>query len=150
MFWHAKGWTLFQELIGYMRRRQEQAGYQEVNTPDVMDRGLWETSGHWQNYRDHMFTTTTQDQRTFALKPMNCPGAVAIFGHGRKSYRDLPLRIAEFGKVHRYEPSGALHGLLRVRHFTQDDAHIFCTPQQMQSECAATIALVFDLSLIHI
>ncbi|MBP5125917.1 threonine--tRNA ligase [Pseudomonas protegens] len=144
VFWHAKGWTLFQELIGYMRRRQEQAGYQEVNTPDVMDRGLWETSGHWQNYRDHMFTTT-QDQRTFALKPMNCPGAVAIFGHGRKSYRDLPLRIAEFGKVHRYEPSGALHGLLRVRHFTQDDAHIFCTPQQMQSECAATIALVFDI-----
>lgn len=145
VFWHAKGWTLFQELIGYMRRRQEQAGYQEVNTPDVMDRGLWETSGHWQNYRDHMFTTTTQDQRTFALKPMNCPGAVAIFGHGRKSYRDLPLRIAEFGKVHRYEPSGALHGLLRVRHFTQDDAHIFCTPQQMQSECASTIALVFDI-----
>lgn len=144
VFWHAKGWTLFQELIGYMRRRQEQAGYQEVNTPDVMDRGLWETSGHWQNYRDHMFTTT-QDQRTFALKPMNCPGAVAIFGHGRKSYRDLPLRIAEFGKVHRYEPSGALHGLLRVRHFTQDDAHIFCTPQQMQSECAATIALVYDI-----
>lgn len=144
VFWHAKGWTLFQELISYMRRRQEQAGYQEVNTPDVMDRGLWETSGHWQNYRDHMFTTT-QDQRTFALKPMNCPGAVAIFGHGRKSYRDLPLRIAEFGKVHRYEPSGALHGLLRVRHFTQDDAHIFCTPQQMQSECAATIALVFDI-----
>lgn len=145
VFWHAKGWTLFQELIDYMRRRQEQAGYQEVNTPDVMDRGLWETSGHWQNYRDHMFTTTTQDQRTFALKPMNCPGAVAIFGQGRKSYRDLPLRIAEFGKVHRYEPSGALHGLLRVRHFTQDDAHIFCTPQQMQSECAATIALVFDI-----
>lgn len=145
VFWHAKGWTLFQELIGYMRRRQEQAGYQEVNTPDVMDRGLWETSGHWQNYRDHMFTTTTQDQRTFALKPMNCPGAVAIFGHGRKSYRDLPLRIAEFGKVHRYEPSGALHGLLRVRHFTQDDAHIFCTPQQMQSECASNIALVFDI-----
>ncbi len=144
VFWHAKGWTLFQELIGYMRRRQEQAGYQEVNTPDVMDRSLWETSGHWQNYRDHMFTTT-QDQRTFALKPMNCPGAVAIFGHCRKSYRDLPLRIAEFGKVHRYEPSGALHGLLRVRHFTQDDAHIFCTPQQMQSECAATIALVFDI-----
>jgi threonyl-tRNA synthetase len=145
VFWHAKGWTLFQQLIGYMRQRQEQAGYQEVNTPDVMDRGLWETSGHWQNYRDHMFTTTTEDQRTFALKPMNCPGAVAIFGHGIKSYRDLPLRIAEFGKVHRYEPSGALHGLLRVRHFTQDDAHIFCTPEQMQSECASTIALVFDI-----
>ncbi|WIE50576.1 threonine--tRNA ligase [Pseudomonas sp. GM17] len=145
VFWHAKGWTLFQQLIGYMRRRQDQAGYQEVNTPDVMDRGLWETSGHWQNYRDHMFSTTTEDQRVFALKPMNCPGAVSIFSRGLKSYRDLPLRIAEFGKVHRYEPSGALHGLLRVRHFTQDDAHIFCTPAQMQAECASTIALVFDI-----
>lgn len=145
VFWHAKGWTLFQQLIGYMRQRQEQAGYQEVNTPDVMDRSLWETSGHWHNYRDHMFTTSTEDQRTFALKPMNCPGAVAIFGQGLKSYRDLPLRIAEFGKVHRYEPSGALHGLLRVRHFTQDDAHIFCTPEQMQDECARTIDLVFDI-----
>lgn len=145
VFWHAKGWTLFQQLISYMRQRQDQAGYQEVNTPDVMDRSLWETSGHWHNYRDHMFTTSTEDQRTFALKPMNCPGAVAIFGQGLKSYRDLPLRIAEFGKVHRYEPSGALHGLLRVRHFTQDDAHIFCTAQQMQDECARTIALVFDI-----
>ncbi|BBN58330.1 threonine--tRNA ligase [Pseudomonas chlororaphis subsp. aurantiaca] len=145
VFWHAKGWTLFQQLIGYMRQRQDQAGYQEVNTPDVMDRGLWETSGHWQNYRDHMFSTTTEDQRVFALKPMNCPGAVSIFSRGLKSYRDLPLRIAEFGKVHRYEPSGALHGLLRVRHFTQDDAHIFCTPAQMQAECASTIALVFDI-----
>ena len=145
VFWHAKGWTLFTQLIGYMRQRQEQAGYQEVNTPDVMDRSLWETSGHWQNYRDHMFTTSTEDRRTFALKPMNCHGAVAIFGHGSKSYRDLPLRLAEFGKVHRYEPSGALHGLLRVRHFTQDDAHIFCTAQQMQDECARTIALVFDI-----
>ncbi|WP_273819730.1 threonine--tRNA ligase [Pseudomonas asplenii] len=145
VFWHAKGWTLFQQLIGYMRQRQEQAGYVEVNTPDVMDRGLWETSGHWQNYRDHMFTTSTEDERVFALKPMNCPGAVSIFGHGLKSYRDLPLRIAEFGKVHRYEPSGALHGLLRVRHFTQDDAHIFCTPEQMQDECETAIALVFDI-----
>lgn len=145
VFWHAKGWTLFQGLIGYMRQRQEAAGYSEVNTPDVMDRGLWEISGHWQNYRDHMFTTATEDQRVFALKPMNCPGAVSIFAHGRKSYRDLPLRLAEFGKVHRYEPSGALHGLLRVRHFTQDDAHIFCTPAQMQDECARTIALVFEI-----
>ncbi|AZC40892.1 threonine--tRNA ligase [Pseudomonas chlororaphis] len=145
VFWHAKGWTLFQQLIGYMRRRQDQAGYQEVNTPDVMDRSLWETSGHWQNYRDHMFSTTTEDQRVFALKPMNCPGAVSIFSRGLKSYRDLPLRIAEFGKVHRYEPSGALHGLLRVRHFTQDDAHIFCTPAQMQAECESTITLVFDI-----
>ncbi|OLF51264.1 threonine--tRNA ligase [Pseudomonas chlororaphis] len=145
VFWHPRGWTLFQQLLGYMRRRQDQAGYQEVNTPDVMDRGLWETSGHWQNYRDHMFSTTTEDQRVFALKPMNCPGAVSIFARGLKSYRDLPLRIAEFGKVHRYEPSGALHGLLRVRHFTQDDAHIFCTPAQMQAECERTIALVFDI-----
>lgn len=145
VFWHAKGWTLFQQLIGYMRKRQDLAGYAEVNTPDVMDRSLWETSGHWQNYRDHMFTTTTEDERVFALKPMNCPGAVSIFGRGLKSYRDLPLRIAEFGKVHRYEPSGALHGLLRVRHFTQDDAHIFCTPAQMQAECESTIALVFDI-----
>ncbi len=145
VFWHAKGWTLFQQLIGYMRQRQDQAGYQEVNTPDVMDRSLWETSGHWQNYRDHMFSTTTEDQRVFALKPMNCPGAVSIFSRGLKSYRDLPLRIAEFGKVHRYEPSGALHGLLRVRHFTQDDAHIFCTPAQMQAECESSIALVFDI-----
>jgi len=145
VFWHAKGWTLFQELIRYMRQRHDQADYIEVNTPDVMDRGLWELSGHWQNYRDHMFTTTTEDDRVFALKPMNCPGAVSIFARGLKSYRDLPLRIAEFGKVHRYEPSGALHGLLRVRHFTQDDAHIFCTPADMQAECESTIALVFDI-----
>lgn len=145
VFWHAKGWALFQQLLGYMRTRQERAGYQEVNTPDVMDRSLWEVSGHWQNYRDHMFTSRTEDDRVLALKPMNCPGALSIFGHGLKSYRDLPLRIAEFGKVHRYEPSGSLHGLLRVRHFTQDDAHIFCTVAQMQAECEATIALVFDI-----
>jgi threonyl-tRNA synthetase len=142
VFWHPKGWTLFQQLIGYMRTQQERADYVEVNTPDVMDRGLWETSGHWFNYREAMFTTTTEDERVFALKPMNCPGAVSLFAQGLKSYRDLPLRMAEFGKVHRYEPSGALHGLLRVRHFTQDDAHIFCTPAQMQDECASTIALV--------
>ncbi|MGO3562000.1 threonine--tRNA ligase [Pseudomonas helleri] len=145
VFWHPKGWSLFQSLIGYMRQRQDAAGYVEVNTPDVMDRGLWETSGHWFNYRENMFTTTTEDERVFALKPMNCPGAVSLFAHGLKSYRDLPLRMAEFGKVHRYEPSGSLHGLLRVRHFTQDDAHIFCTQQQMQEECASTIALVFDI-----
>ncbi len=142
VFWHPKGWTLFQQLIGYMRAQQERSDYVEVNTPDVMDRGLWETSGHWFNYREAMFTTTTEDERVFALKPMNCPGAVSLFAQGLKSYRDLPLRMAEFGKVHRYEPSGALHGLLRVRHFTQDDAHIFCTPAQMQDECASTIALV--------
>lgn len=145
VFWHPKGWTLFQQLIGYMRTQQEQADYVEINTPDVMDRGLWETSGHWFNYREAMFTTTTEDERVFALKPMNCPGAVSLFAQGLKSYRDLPLRMAEFGKVHRYEPSGALHGLLRVRHFTQDDAHIFCTPAQMQDECARTIALVFTI-----
>ena len=145
VFWHPKGWTLFQQLIGYMRTQQERADYVEINTPDVMDRGLWETSGHWFNYREAMFTTTTEDERVFALKPMNCPGAVSLFAQGLKSYRDLPLRMAEFGKVHRYEPSGALHGLLRVRHFTQDDAHIFCTPPQMQDECARTIALVFAI-----
>ncbi len=145
VFWHPKGWTLFQSLIGYMRRRQEEAGYVEVNTPDVMDRGLWETSGHWQNYREHMFTTQTEDERVFALKPMNCPGAVSMFAQGLKSYRDLPLRMAEFGKVHRYEPSGALHGLLRVRHFTQDDAHIFCTEEQMEGECRDVVELILDI-----
>ncbi|QLH51386.1 MAG: threonine--tRNA ligase [Candidatus Accumulibacter cognatus] len=145
VFWHPKGWILFQQLIGYMRTQQERADYVEVNTPDVMDRGLWETSGHWFNYREAMFTTTTEDERVFALKPMNCPGAVSLFAQGLKSYRDLPLRMAEFGKVHRDEPSGALHGLLRVRHFTQDDAHIFCTPTQMQDECAGTIGLVFAI-----
>ena len=145
VFWHAAGWTLFQQLIAYMRARQDEADYIEINTPDVMDRSLWETSGHWANYHDAMFTTTTEDERVFALKPMNCPGAVSLFAQGIKSYRDLPLRMAEFGKVHRYEPSGALHGLLRVRHFTQDDAHIFCTPAQMQDECATTIGLVFDI-----
>ena len=145
VFWHSKGWTLFQQLIAYMRQRQFDAGYEEVNTPDVMDRSLWELSGHWANYRDHMFTTETEDGRTFALKPMNCPGGVAIFANGLKSYRDLPIRMAEFGKVHRYEPSGALHGLLRVRHFTQDDAHIFCTTAQMQSECETVVRLILNI-----
>ena len=145
VFWHSKGWTLFQQLIAYMRQRQLDAGYEEVNTPDVMDRSLWEVSGHWANYRDHMFTTETEDGRTFALKPMNCPGGVAIFANGLKSYRDLPIRMAEFGKVHRYEPSGSLHGLLRVRHFTQDDAHIFCTTAQMQSECETVVRLILDI-----
>ena len=145
VFWHSKGWTLFQQLIAYMRQRQFDAGYEEVNTPDVMDRSLWELSGHWANYRDHMFPTETEDGRTFALKPMNCPGGVAVFANGLKSYRDLPIRMAEFGKVHRYEPSGALHGLLRVRHFTQDDAHIFCTTAQMQSECETVVRLILDI-----
>jgi hypothetical protein len=139
VFWHPKRWTLFQTLISYMRERQTAAGYVEVNTPDIMDRHLWETSGHWQNYRQHMFTTKTEDDRDFALKPMNCPG------QGLKSYRDLPLKIAEFGKVHRYEPSGALHGLLRVRSFTQDDAHIFCTEDQLTTECIKVNDLVLSI-----
>nr|WP_029951553.1 threonine--tRNA ligase [Burkholderia sp. A1] len=145
VFWHPRGWTVFRELIAYMRRRQEEAGYVEVNSPDVMDRSLWEISGHWLNYRDHMFTTATEDGRSPALKPMNCPGSVLLYRHGLKSYRDLPIRMGEFGKVHRYEPSGALHGLLRVRHFTQDDAHIYCTPAQMDQECRAVVALVLDI-----
>ena len=141
VFWHPRGWTLFRQLIEYMRRRQDESGYVEVNTPDVMDRSLWETSGHWQNYHEHMFTTQTEDERVFALKPMNCPGSVSIYKQGLKSYRDLPVRMAEFGKVHRYEPSGALHGLMRVRHFTQDDAHIYCTEEQMEEECRKVIEL---------
>ena len=135
VFWHAKGWALFTALIGYMRRRQNAWGYVEVNSPDMMERTLWEQSGHWEKFGDHMYVTETPDERVYACKPMNCPGHVQIFKHGLKSYRDLPLRIAEFGKVHRYEPSGALHGLLRVRHFTQDDAHIFCTEDQITEEC---------------
>ena len=135
VFWHAKGWTLFRTLIDYMRRRMEKAGYVEVNTPDFMDKHFWELSGHWENYSHHMFVTETEDKRVYCCKPMNCPGHVQIFKHGLKSYRDLPLRIAEFGKVHRYEPSGALHGLLRVRHFTQDDAHVFITEDQIMEEC---------------
>ncbi|HEY8277054.1 MAG TPA: threonine--tRNA ligase [Methyloceanibacter sp.] len=135
VFWHAKGWSLFQALIAYMRRRQQAWGYHEVNSPDMMDRALWEQSGHWEKFGDLMYVSETPDERIYACKPMNCPGHVQIFKNGLKSYRDLPLRIAEFGKVHRYEPSGALHGLLRVRHFTQDDAHIFCTEQQITEEC---------------
>jgi len=135
VFWHAKGWTLFQTLIGYMRRRLDAAGYQEVNSPDMMEKHFWELSGHWENYGENMFTTTLPDERVFCCKPMNCPGHVQIYKHGLKSYRDLPLKIAEFGKVHRYEPSGALHGMLRVRHFTQDDAHIFITENQIMEEC---------------
>ena len=145
VFWHPKGWALFLKLIDYMRKKQDEAGYIEVNTPDVMDRSLWETSGHWYNYRENMFSTQTEDERVFALKPMNCPGSVSMFAQGLKSYRDLPLRMAEFGKVHRYEPSGALHGLMRVRHFTQDDAHVYCTEEQMEQECIDVVALVLDI-----
>jgi threonyl-tRNA synthetase len=135
VFWHAKGWALFTALIGYMRRRQQAWGYVEVNSPDMMDKALWVQSGHWEKFGDLMYVTETPDERIYACKPMNCPGHVQIFKYGLKSYRDLPLRIAEFGKVHRYEPSGALHGLLRVRHFTQDDAHIFTTEDQITEEC---------------
>ncbi|MGY6410856.1 MAG: threonine--tRNA ligase [Alkalilacustris sp.] len=145
VFWHPRGWRLFQTLIGYMRARQEAAGYVEVNSPDIMDRALWETSGHWQNYRANMFLTKTEDDRDFALKPMNCPGHMLIYGQGTKSYRDLPLKLAEFGKVHRYEPSGALHGMLRVRSFTQDDAHIYCTPEQLTEECLQVNDLVLSI-----
>ncbi|MDB6177670.1 threonine--tRNA ligase [Paracoccus sp. Z330] len=145
VFWHPKGWHLFQTLIGYMRDKQAAAGYEEVNTPDIMDRGLWETSGHWQNYRQNMFLTKTEDQREFALKPMNCPGHMLIYRHENRSYRDLPMKIAEFGKVHRYEPSGALHGLMRVRSFTQDDAHVFCTVDQLMQECVKVNDLILSI-----
>jgi len=145
IFWHPKGWTLFQTLISFMRRRQQEAGYIEVNTPQVLDRSLWETSGHWQTYRENMFITTTEDDRVFALKPMNCPGHVQIFKNGLKSYRDLPLKIAEFGIVHRYEPSGAIHGMMRVRAFTQDDAHIFCTEDQIMDEALKINAMVMEI-----
>ena len=139
VFWHANGWTIFQEIVAYMRRRLK-GDYQEVNAPQLLDKSLWETSGHWGWFRENMFQATsageeTEDERIFAIKPMNCPGHIQIFKHGLKSYRDLPLRLAEFGAVHRYEPSGALHGLLRVRGFTQDDAHVFCTEDQMADEC---------------
>lgn len=139
VFWHPKGWTLFQRLVSYMRRRLA-ADYQEVNAPQILDKSLWETSGHWGWYRENMFAAQSagdeaEDKRWFALKPMNCPGHVQIFKHGLKSYRDLPLRLAEFGVVHRYEPSGAMHGLMRVRGFTQDDAHVFCTEDQLADEC---------------
>ncbi|MFC0218430.1 threonine--tRNA ligase [Pseudochelatococcus lubricantis] len=134
VFWHDKGWTMFQQLIAYMRRRLH-GDYREINTPQILDKAMWETSGHWAWYRENMFVTQTEDERVFAIKPMNCPGHVQVFKHGLKSYRDLPLRLAEFGSVSRYEPSGALHGLMRVRAFTQDDAHVFCTEDQLAAEC---------------
>ena len=141
VFWHPRGWTLWQEVEQYMRARFVEYGYQEVRTPQVMDRALWEKSGHWENYRDNMFTTSSEN-RDYAVKPMNCPGHVQIFNHGLHSYRDLPLRLAEFGCCHRNEPSGALHGLMRVRGFTQDDAHIFCTEEQIQGEVADFIVML--------
>jgi threonyl-tRNA synthetase len=145
VFWHPAGWRVFQNLIAYMRRRQDAAGYLEVNTPDIMDRHLWETSGHWFNYMDNMFLAKTHDDRDYALKPMNCPGHMMIYNHSLRSYRELPIKIAEFGKVHRYEPSGALHGLLRVRSFTQDDAHIYCTPEQLTDECLKVNDLILSI-----
>ena len=145
VFWHNNGWTLFRTLIDYMRQRQEEAGYEEINTPDIMDKSLWERSGHLEKFGDNMFTTEAREERVYALKPMNCPGCVQVYKQGLKSYRDLPLRVAEFGKVHRYEPSGALHGLMRVRAFTQDDAHIFCTEDQITEESKKVCDLVLSI-----
>ncbi len=145
VFWHPKGWNLFQSLINFMREQQNAAGYQEINTPEIMSRSLWEASGHWDTFGDSMFTTETVDGRQFAIKPMNCPGHVQVFKQGITSYRDLPFRLAEFGKCHRYEPSGALHGMMRVRAFTQDDAHIFCTPEQITEESIAVCDLILGI-----
>ncbi len=145
VFWHAKGWRLFQTLVNYMRRRQDKADYVEISTPDILDKGLWVTSGHVEKFGENMFYTNTPDGREYAVKPMNCPGGVLVFAQGLKSYRDLPMRVGEFGKVHRFEPSGALHGLLRVRAFTQDDAHIYCTQEQMKDECIKVIDLCLDI-----
>ena len=145
VFWHEKGWNLFQKLVSYMRMKQDHAGYKEINTPEILDRTLWEKSGHWEKFGANMFTSTTPDEKVFAIKPMNCPGCVQVFNQGLKSYRDLPLKMSEFGKVHRYEPSGALHGLLRVRAFTQDDAHIFCTEEQITAECLSVTNLILEI-----
>ena len=145
VFWHEKGWLLFQRLVEYMRTKQRLAGYKEINTPELLDRTLWEKSGHWDKFGEHMFTSQTPDEKTFAVKPMNCPGCVQVFNQGLKSYRDLPLKLSEFGKVHRYEPSGALHGLLRVRAFTQDDAHIFCTEDQITQESLTVTNLILEI-----
>ena len=145
VFWHEKGWALFQKLINYMRMKQDSAGYKEINTPEVLDRSLWEKSGHWEKFGANMYTSTTPDEKIFAIKPMNCPGCVEVFNQGLKSYKDLPLKMSEFGKVHRYEPSGALHGLLRVRAFTQDDAHIFCTEDQITKECLTVTNLILEI-----
>ena len=145
VFWHDKGYRIYRKLIEYMRSRQDRAGYYEISTPSVMDRSLWETSGHWEKYGAHNYSGKTQDDRVFCIKPMNCPGSVLTFKQGIRSYRDLPLRLAEFGKVNRYEASGSLMGLLRVREFTQDDAHIYCTPEQMESECIDALKFILDI-----
>ncbi len=145
VFWHEGGWQLFQSLINFMREKQTEAGYREVNTPEILDKTLWEKSGHWDKFQEHMYTTETPDKRVFAIKPMNCPGCVQIFNQGLKSYRDLPLKLSEFGKVHRYETSGSLHGLMRVRSFTQDDAHIFCTEDQITQESLKVTELILKI-----
>ena len=145
VFWHPKGWSLLQSLIEFMRIQQNAAGYREINTPELMDRSLWEASGHWQSFGDNMYTTETADGRQYAIKPMNCPGHVQVFKQGITSYRELPVRLAEFGKCHRYEPSGALHGMMRVRAFTQDDAHVFCTPEQITDESIAVCRLILGI-----
>jgi threonyl-tRNA synthetase len=145
VFWHPKGWTVFQALIGYMRERQRAAGYEEVSAPELMDVSLWQQSGHLEKFGENMYLTKTPDERLYAIKPMNCPGHVQIFKHGLRSYRELPVRLAEFGKVHRYEPSGALHGLMRVRAFTQDDGHVFVTEDQISAECVAITRLILDI-----
>ena len=144
VFWHQKGWSLFQSLVKFMRDKQNEAGYLEVNTPEMLDKALWEKSGHWEKFQEYMYTTDADD-KTFAIKPMNCPGHVQVYNQGLKSYKDLPLKISEFGKVHRYEPSGALHGLMRVRAFTQDDAHIFCTHEQITEESLKVTNLILDI-----
>ena len=145
VFWHDKGYKIYRKLIEYMRNRQEHNGYIEISTPRVMDRVLWETSGHWEKYGAHNYSGQTEDGKWFCIKPMNCPGGLLVYKQGIKSYRDLPLRVAEFGKVNRYEASGSLMGLMRVREFTQDDAHIFCTPEQMEEECITTLKLILDI-----
>jgi threonyl-tRNA synthetase len=145
IFWHAKGWTLYRQIEAYMRHRLEGAGYFEVKTPQLVDRALWEASGHWDKFRENMFTAETEDERILALKPMNCPCHVQIFRQGLKSYRELPMRMAEFGSCHRNEPSGSLHGIMRVRAFTQDDAHIFATENQITSECKAFCDLLLSI-----
>ena len=146
VFWHPKGWDLFQRLVNYIRDRQNENGYLEIGTPEIMDQKMWEASGHWEKFRENMFTANTIDEdKLYAVRPMNCPGGVQVYNQGIKSYRDLPLRLAEFGKVHRYEPSGALHGLMRARAFTQDDAHIFCTTEQTTEECINVCKLIIEI-----
>ena len=145
IFWHPKGWKIFQKLVDYMREKQDEADYLEVNTPEILDRSLWEKSGHWEKFGDNMFTTVAKDEKVYAVKPMNCPGGIQIFNQGIRSYKELPYKISEFGKVHRFEPSGALHGLMRVRAFTQDDAHIFCSENQIENECLTVCDLIISI-----